>query len=152
MAWLHSMLSLNSPSRPYVRRKFMVAAASQSYWCLVGSWVCHAGCRVRWRRWQSAARGGEPPLLGRVQAGGVTEAERHAEALLGWLLRRLALDATPRQARSQSCRHRYLQQGCLIVTARRSRTQVHCCIPEPGVRACGLGSSSSVPLKPIFFL
>lgn len=39
MAWLHSMLSLNSPSRPYVRRKFMVVAASQSYWCLVGSWV-----------------------------------------------------------------------------------------------------------------
>jgi hypothetical protein len=37
VAWLHSMLSLKSSMRLYLRRKEMVVAASQSYWCLVGS-------------------------------------------------------------------------------------------------------------------
>ena len=37
VAWLHSMLSLYSLMRLYFRRKLTVVAASQSYWCFVGS-------------------------------------------------------------------------------------------------------------------
>jgi len=37
MAWFVSMLSWNSSSRSCSRRKFRHAAASESYWCVVGS-------------------------------------------------------------------------------------------------------------------
>jgi len=52
VAWLHSTLSLKSFSRPYARRKAIVVATSQSYWCLVGSWAsAHAQRQVQ-GHWQ----------------------------------------------------------------------------------------------------
>lgn len=44
VAWLHSMLSLKSSISLYLRRKPVVVAASQSYWCLVGSYRCGCVC------------------------------------------------------------------------------------------------------------